>query len=1335
MSIATYLRRSLRWSWLLLLVACCGKLMAQDATDDLQAYLDRLASSVTRAATSDTIVVDLSTFSATARNSTLTVQSLCYRFENGTLKRGANLPASSPIVAIINGADVIMDESVTISGENLTNNGTAVYVENSKLTTSANIINMKVGSTTGAMLAVMAGAASKIIVEGGEVYGLSMPLTDTEVRINGGNVTGPIYTSSDVYLNSNRTCKATVKQFSPNADSNAKIILGAGGLKQKLYYYLQYETSNITDGRTLILGDGCTEGATSQPGRAYKISKADLDSLVVRGAPYVSSGLSPKLESGRIVLRAPGLQDYIDALPDDNQEHVINTDDFGVITTPTTIPQYLKVTLEGTKKLVIGASFTGSFLFKTEKGATLTFNVPDIVWEEGAALPQIFFDAYGSDSEIKLNGVSGNQLAGANTLIHVENSATVYVGTDIGGDAIVVKNSGRFIMEKPQSNLDSYIKSLSVGDNASAAISGNVYFDELTSYGTFSWGCDGTIHLPEKIKLASNYSSMEFTVDGVSFANTQINSAQLIIIDPEDVFSSAVRDDFSDAIQSFSASDNGNNNRILMRFNGLANLATNGYQDLHWSDYEGASPRQTVEGNDYLLSLESVDSAAYTRLNERITAFTDSATVATYIISALNSRLTDQRDKMDETTFYAFVDSINSFDAALRDINATEYTTITEPLKVFYGTQSVAEYAELQTAQDERLAALLANLRHLSDFIEKEIALGGDKYASNEDDLQDYLDSLAAAAIAANDSTAVGSEARPAVVVLPDRPFEIHHLVIDRHYVVFRWRHNNGNGRLRLRPNGQEPALKVKPDAHLTLEQIVVEGEETPTAPQLIYVQGTLVINIDVHFVNVGGYDRVVYVPEGGRVEWNGGELPQGNVENHGNFVMKAGIIDVYYNHGHHEMHGGTAHRVHNYSMYQLYDGVVGATDSTSTAPAIENHGEMHLKGGRVTGYGPVLIIHYQYSVIYIDGVEIDDRHVTHTIEAHGDVYTRGDVPYRHVVIDNGVKFYIITQWTVVWHITFVDDRLPVRQVIFTSPEGFIPTDFRRLIDFTLPKGYRWHYDAAVHSVEARDEKVHDEDDLQAFLDSLANDPGTEEEPRLLDGEGYTVPWVDFPAATGNRHLHVEHITFKLPEPTHVPALWTVADGSSARFTGVTFEGDSRREGGPTEEQWHIVVRGTVVIEEVHLHHCHLAAYTPLYLNEALSDTLFVRLLPTTGELQSGALAVLPTTTYQPTAADAAWVVYPGSEVWGYRLGEQGIELCPKEMSALDDVRATHARLYVDGSGRVHAEGISDSTECRIISADGRVRYAGTVAGTEQLSLERGCYLLQVGGTTTKVVR
>jgi hypothetical protein len=98
-------------------------------------------------------------------------------------------------------------------------------------------------------------------------------------------------------------------------------------------------------------------------------------------------------------------------------------------------------------------------------------------------------------------------------------------------------------------------------------------------------------------------------------------------------------------------------------------------------------------------------------------------------------------------------------------------------------------------------------------------------------------------------------------------------------------------------------------------------------------------------------------------------------------------------------------------------------------------------------------------------------------------------------------------------------------------------------------------------------------------------------------------------------------------------------------------------------------------------------------------------------------------------------VVYPGSEVWGYRLGEQGIELCPKEMSALDDVRATHARLYVDGSGRVHAEGISDSTECRIISADGRVRYAGTVAGTEQLSLERGCYLLQVGGTTTKVVR
>jgi hypothetical protein len=1051
------------------------------------------------------------------------------------------------------------------------------------------------------------------------------------------------------------------------------------------------------------------------------------------------------LESGRIVLRAPGLQDYIDALPDDNQEHVINTDDFGVITTPITIPQYLKVTLEGTKKLVIGASFTGSFLFKTKTFATLTFRVPDIVWEEGANLPNVFFEAdYGSNMNIE--GVAGYQIAGANTLIYVGYYSTVHTTADLGGEKISVAWKGHLIMEKPQSNLDCYVKKIQINEGSRTEIKGNIYFDEMTAYDSLTWSSDGTIHLPEKLNLASNNSSLVFNVKEISFSNTQINAnfhmASVVAVPAPfgaRMQQGSARPSYASANSTEATSDG----RTLMRFNGLANLATNGYQDLHWNSglsfsslpIQTASPRQTVEGNDYLLSQESVDSAAYTLLNERITAFTDSATVATYIISALNSRLTDQRDKMDETTFYAFVDSINSFDAELRYINAEEYTTITEPLKVFYGTQSVAEYAELQTAQDERLAALLANLRHLSDFIEKEIALGGDKYANNEDDLQDYLDSLAAAAIAANDSTAVGSEARPAVVVLPDRPFEIHHLVIDRHYVVFRWRHNNGNGRLRLRPNGQEPALKVKPDAHLTLEKIVVEGEETPTAPQLIYVQGTLVINIDVHFVNVGGYDRVVYVPEGGRVEWNGGELPQGNIENHGNFVMKTGIIDVYYNHGHHEMHGGTAHRVHNYSMYQLYDGVVGTTDSTSTAPAIENHGEMHLKGGRVTGYGPVLIIHYQYSVIYIDGVEIDDRHVTHTIEAHGDVYTRGDVPYRHVVIDNGVKFYIITQWTVVWHITFVDDRLPVRQVIFTSPEGFIPTDFRRLIDFTLPKGYRWHYDAAVHSVEARDEKVHDEDDLQAFLDSLANDPGTEEEPRLLDGEGYTVPWVDFPDATGNRHLHVEHITFKLPEPTHVPALWTVADGSSARFTGVTFEGDSRREGGPTEEQWHIVVRGTVVIEEVHLHHCHLAAYTPLYLNEALSDTLFVRLLPTTGELQSGALAVLPTTTYQPTAADAAWVVYPGSEVWGYRLGEQGIELCPKEMSALDDVRATHARLYVDGSGRVHAEGISDSTECRIISADGRVRYAGTVAGTEQLSLERGCYLLQVGGTTTKVVR
>ena len=81
--------------------------------DDLQYYLNQIVK--TRAGES-AVVIDLSTFSATTRETTLAVnQGISIKFTNGTLKRGTGLAENYSIIRISNGTIVEFDETVTIS--------------------------------------------------------------------------------------------------------------------------------------------------------------------------------------------------------------------------------------------------------------------------------------------------------------------------------------------------------------------------------------------------------------------------------------------------------------------------------------------------------------------------------------------------------------------------------------------------------------------------------------------------------------------------------------------------------------------------------------------------------------------------------------------------------------------------------------------------------------------------------------------------------------------------------------------------------------------------------------------------------------------------------------------------------------------------------------------------------------------------------------------------------------------------------------------------------------------------------------------------------------------
>ena len=112
--------------------------------DDLQYYLNHLVK--TRAGES-AVVIDLSTFSATTRETTLEVnQGISLKFTNGAIRRGTGLAEGDPIIKISNGTVVEFDETVTISGENLTTNGYAVRLGGASLRTASWIGNTHVGT-------------------------------------------------------------------------------------------------------------------------------------------------------------------------------------------------------------------------------------------------------------------------------------------------------------------------------------------------------------------------------------------------------------------------------------------------------------------------------------------------------------------------------------------------------------------------------------------------------------------------------------------------------------------------------------------------------------------------------------------------------------------------------------------------------------------------------------------------------------------------------------------------------------------------------------------------------------------------------------------------------------------------------------------------------------------------------------------------------------------------------------------------------------------------------------------------------------------------------------
>ena len=359
----------------------------------------------------------------------------------------------------------------------------------------------------------------------------------------------------------------------------------------------------------------------------------------------------------------------------------------------------------------------------------------------------------------------------------------------------------------------------------------------------------------------------------------------------------------------------------------------------------------------------------------------------------------------------------------------------------------------------------------------------------------------------------------------------------------------------------------------------------------IIYVEGTLEININIYiyimnwdwFIHVGPGGRVIWRPQPGTGDWprikNEGtmDIEEGGldyVENTGTvnhkygtinwivnryiYYFTGGLINTLHNYGQHYHQGGNVLTAENFSggTYTMTGGSINNTVVNETDTVFINRGTFYFRGGIIGGYGGRLIYHGPGAVMRIDGGQFDFTYVKYYwIEAHADYYIRGDYDYKPtvpVLLAPSVTIRILYNWIYKFNIVFIGGRPTPRHPLFWADGFTFNFNFFKFIGWDLPnKRWRWYVNEEQNTIEPRDEEVEDEDDLQAYLDWLAeNQDGesasTEEQPQELDLKGrdivITKP-VEWPAGC---HVYIRDGRF-IPRGNwthsrmfHIPATTTV---------------------------------------------------------------------------------------------------------------------------------------------------------------------------------------------------
>lgn len=1215
------------------------------------------------------VVIDLSTFKDTIRQTTLQVNQGISLKFTNGTLKRASNFTHGPVVKISNGTEVELDATVIISGENIENGGEAVDVEYSSLKTAAWIGNTNDG-TKNACFAGIDAYKSKLEVVGGTTDVCPIWYNGIEPLIISGGKHWSIRISSDADAIISGE-NTYIQDFT--LEKNASKLY----LQSTIKHLRFFDTINlISDGYAIATGyDG------------YQLTESDLQTIYVRSSLNIAD-YEKRLEGNSIVMRkiVKDLQTAINNAAD-GTETTFNVSDYDELTKGILIPTGKKIKLTATSNVTLASNFTDDYIFRTEGDAQLDITIPGF---SASTYPKYAFVAGGGSSKIQINQYGESIIDYVNTLLYTENGGTIDCYSKITKSTFYNSAGGTINIYS-----DGDVLNPTAEEGSTTNITG-----KLLLSGTFT--AEGTVSMSGDI--INNLTNLVLGKNSFVGFTTQVTAKNLIASFKNNDYT--LGKDYIHFLVSYS----------WIKFSRLLDGHTTTRGSYKGEDGESHYCIRIVEYDEEevrseMISIREKLDVLYDRENacEEASEVLAKAIEENYRVGNLTSeeyeKLTSSRHNIDG--------ELESCRYELKYISSL-YKEVEEYRNYIYESiRQLAEMTSVLAYNIDEIQELIASLQRELDTI-----LASHKNTiTNTDDLQDYLNSLAQ-----NNETTPDDPAKVSV----EKGTEIEDIVIPKGtHVEIDIDGNGGESTddLQAYLNG---LVDVSEGSSLTIKGkwVVPTGALNPR----IEVRG--IIDIYATIVIEGTREEVVRVYGGGTANWRG-NMPTGKIHNEGTLNHYSGTTGHIENHGTTNHSGGTCHHVVNYVTYNLTGGTVDGNGSTFDY-AIENHGTAHLTGGTII-HRHTLIYIVKGATTYIDGTRLDDRNAMTTIRAYEDFHMRGDYEPVNIELYYGVRIHFLTSWTVRWHITFIDNRVTVRKVIFMSDDFTFDDRNIQYIDYPLPDGYRWYWNRQENGIELRDDRVYDSDDLQNFLDGLASNPGTSLEPRRLYGDGHTVyinRRFSFPALT---HVLIRDIRLIFDG---ADGRWDIPSGTTVYLCDTKVENDGEGVSG-------LHVHGDLYLEKTIFLNVHLYLYRTLYIWDRITSPLYIHYI-SDGGLNGGERIAEGADGYILTESDLQNLIYSDEPTdghdWYLMLDGNAIVLADRNITGIGgihgvDTATPRAAFTPDGTLRI--SGTSSDTPCSLFRTDGTRIATGTAAeiATKAMGIAKGHYILRIGSETLKLVR